>query len=130
MTHLSIDSQITFLNTRDLNITAQFYEEVIGFPLILDQGGCRIYESAPNAFLGFCERDVVTTECGVILTIVTQDVDRWYGHLKNAGVSIEKLPATNETYGIYHCFFRDPNGYLLEVQRFLDPNWSEPETDD
>jgi len=24
---------------------------------------------------------------------------------------------------IYHCFLRDPNGYLLEIQRFLDPAW-------
>ena len=24
---------------------------------------------------------------------------------------------------IYHCFLRDPNGYLIEIQRFLNPAW-------
>ena len=24
---------------------------------------------------------------------------------------------------IYHFFFRDPNGYMLEIQRFENPNW-------
>jgi hypothetical protein len=27
---------------------------------------------------------------------------------------------------IYHCFLRDPNGYLIEIQRFLDPAWPRP----
>ena len=33
-------------------------------------------------------------------------------------------PALNPEYGIYHCFLRDPNGYLVEIQRFLDPSWA------
>jgi hypothetical protein len=30
-------------------------------------------------------------------------------------------PAHSDTYRIYHCFLRDPNGYLVEFQRFDDP---------
>ncbi|OQY24133.1 MAG: hypothetical protein DRJ03_06405 [Chloroflexi bacterium] len=29
----------------------------------------------------------------------------------------------NPRYNIYHCFLRDPNGYLIEIQRFLDSAW-------
>lgn len=123
MTQLSIDAQITFLYTQDLTTTAEFYEAVMGFPLVLDQGGCRIYETAQNAYLGFCERTAATAETGVILTIVTDDVDLWYGRLEDADVRIDKAPAVNESYGIYHCFARDPNGYQIEIQRFLDPDW-------
>jgi catechol 2,3-dioxygenase-like lactoylglutathione lyase family enzyme len=123
MTHLSVDAQITFLNTRDLKVTATFYEEVMEFPLVLDQGGCRIYEAAPNAYLGFCERELVTSDAGIIFTIVTDEVDRWYERLVEAKIPIEKAPAINEVYGIYHCFARDPNGYRIEIQEFLDPNW-------
>jgi catechol 2,3-dioxygenase-like lactoylglutathione lyase family enzyme len=32
-------------------------------------------------------------------------------------------PAFNADFRIYHCFFPDPNGYLLEIQRFDDPAW-------
>lgn len=115
---------ITFLPTRDLTATAAFYEEVLGLPLVVDQGTCRIYRAAAAAYLGFCERTAVPEPPeAVILTLVTERVDDWAVRLRAAGVSFEKEPALNPLYGIYHAFFRDPNGYLLEIQTFLDPNW-------
>ena len=32
------------------------------------------------------------------------------------------------TIDIYHFFLRDPDGYLIEVQRFLDPAWPRDKT--
>ncbi len=60
---------------------------------------------------------------GVILTLVTENVDDWYRKLRDAGVEIKTAPAQDPQYNIYHFFFRDPNGYLLEIQRFHDPKW-------
>jgi len=117
------DAGIAFCYTRDLKRTAQFYEETMGLPLVLDQGGCRIYEVSPGAYFGFCEREEVGTGKGLILTFVTDDVDGWYERLSGRGVEFEKKPARNPEYNIYHCFLRDPNGYLLEIQRFEDPRW-------
>jgi catechol 2,3-dioxygenase-like lactoylglutathione lyase family enzyme len=120
------DQQVTFLYTTELDATSQFYEDVLGLPQVLDQGGCRIYRVADNAFLGFCShssagrRDDTT---GVVLTLVTDEVDQWYERLRAWGVAFESAPAHNPTYNIYHCFLRDPNGYLVEIQRFLDPAW-------
>jgi catechol 2,3-dioxygenase-like lactoylglutathione lyase family enzyme len=59
----------------------------------------------------------------VIFTIVTQEVDAWYEFLSHKGVIFEKPPSYNPQYKIYHCFVRDPNGYLIEIQRFEDPRW-------
>ena len=119
----TFDSQITFCYTRDLDGTAEFWEEKLGFRTVLDQGGCRIYQVAEKAFIGFCQRVETGTPDGVILTLVTEDVDGWHERLKNLGVPFEKEPALNPDYNIYHCFLRDPNGYLLEIQQFLDPTW-------
>jgi catechol 2,3-dioxygenase-like lactoylglutathione lyase family enzyme len=121
MTHASIDSQITFLYTRNLEETAHFYEQVIGLTLWRDQGVCRIYHVAGEAYIGFCTREdaKLGDEQQVIFILVTEDVDGWYITLKTRGVHFEKAPATNLKYNIYHCFFRDPNGYLIEIQRFL-----------
>jgi catechol 2,3-dioxygenase-like lactoylglutathione lyase family enzyme len=47
-------------------------------------------------------------------------VDGWYEHLSARGVAFEKPPQINPQYRIYHCFLRDPDGYLIEIQRFLD----------
>ncbi|MCL4829245.1 MAG: VOC family protein [Caldilinea sp.] len=117
--------QVTFLYTADLAATARFYEEIIGLPLVLDQGSCRIYRVSADGFLGFCQR-TGAAPTGVIVTFVTQDVDEWHMQLVARGVVFEKTPTFNTDYNIYHCFLRDPNGYLLEIQRFCDPAWPQP----
>jgi catechol 2,3-dioxygenase-like lactoylglutathione lyase family enzyme len=116
---------ITFLNTGDLVATAAFYENLLGLELVVDQGDCRIYRVSRESFLGFCRRENIPRQPqGVIFTFVSQDVDAWAEKLAANGVYFEKTPALDEKYGIYNCFFRDPNGYLLEIQRFLEPDWA------
>ena len=63
---------------------------------------------------------------GLILTLVTSEVDAWHQYLSDRGVGFEKPPSLNPQYDIYHCFLRDPNGYLIEIQRFNDPAWVGP----
>ena len=60
------------------------------------------------------------------LCLVTREVDEWYQKLRDRNVKFEKEPAYNPEYNIYHCFLRDPNGYLVEIQRFCDPAWPPP----
>ena len=124
MSRPPIEHYTTFLYTRDLQATSEFYEELMGLPLALDQGDCRIYRVAENGFLGFCEREEGPLDPGgVILTIITDEVDEWHAFLVEQGVTFEEEPAYNPKYHIYHCFLRDPNGYLVEIQRFDDPEW-------
>jgi len=125
MTRPGIDQQITFLYTRDLAATAHFYEKVLGLALVLDQGDCRIYRTSRDGYVGFCQRQAAPEEpVGLILTLVTLEVDAWYQYLSERGVAFEKPPALNAKYNIYHCFLRDPNGFLIEIQRFNDPGWA------
>lgn len=127
MVHPPTDQQITFLYTRDLETTAHFYNEIMGLPLKLDQGSCRIYQASQTSYIGFCERQDAPNEPPapglhqVILTFVTQEVDAWYDCLSRRGVVFEEPPSVNTEYNIYHCFLRDPNDYLIEIQRFLHP---------
>lgn len=123
--HAPFAQQVTFLFTSDLAATARFYEQTIGLPLVLDQGSCRIYRVSADGFVGFCQR-AGAAPTGVILTFVAEDVDGWFAQLVARGIVIEKAPAFNPDYNIYHCFLRDPNGYLLEIQRFCDPAWPQP----
>lgn len=124
MSHPTIDQQVTFLYTRDLESSARFYEEVLGLDLVLDQGSCRIYRISESGFLGFCQREEVPLPPkGIIFTLVTTAVDEWYEYLCARGVVFDNSPVLNSDYNIYHCFLRDPNGYVLEIQQFLDPAW-------
>jgi catechol 2,3-dioxygenase-like lactoylglutathione lyase family enzyme len=116
-------SGITFLKTRDLEATTEFYTKVLEFELALDQGKCRIFKICPNCFVGFCLTEGSTGSDEVILTIEVEDVDGICSYLVDQGVEIETAPRLNPYYNIYQMFLRDPNGYLLEIQRFLDPRW-------
>jgi Glyoxalase/Bleomycin resistance protein/Dioxygenase superfamily len=58
---------------------------------------------------------------------VTNDVDGTYSALRAKGVAFEET--TNSTYKICNCFFRDPDGYLLEIQKFLSPDWPRQRAD-
>lgn len=127
MPDLAFDQQVTFLYTKDLEQTAAFYEQILCLPLALDQGACRIYRVAADAFLGFCTKHKAEPNPqDVIITLVSQDVDGWYERLRSKGVTFQKPPAYNAQYNIYHCFLRDPNGYLLEIQRFHAAAWPAP----
>ena len=116
------DGYLTFGFTRDLDATARFYEGILGLPLALDQGSCRIWKACAGGYIGFCDREQPERE-GVILTLLSDDVEGWQTRLEAHGVAIEKPAQENATYGIVHLFCRDPNGYLVEIQRFLDPAW-------
>jgi catechol 2,3-dioxygenase-like lactoylglutathione lyase family enzyme len=118
-----VSDQITFLYVEDLERSHGFYCEVLGLPLALDQGSCRIYRVLPGAYLGICERPGQVAPGGLIVTLVSPDVDAWHDRLVAHGVAVEKAPQVYEAYAVYHAFYRDPDGHLVEIQRFLDPAW-------
>ena len=114
---------VTFIYVEDIEASSKFYQDILGLNLALDQGGCRIYQITPSAFIGICTGKKVTDRNGVILTLVSDDLENWSIHLQKQGVRIEKKPTYNEKYDITHLFCRDPDGYLVEIQVFHDPNW-------
>ena len=121
MTQAGFDQVVTFLHAADLERTTHFYADLLDLPLVRDQATCRIFRAAPQAYLGFCTHLEAPHPQGVILTLVTADVDGWYARLKAGGVEFVQPPAHNPKYQITHCFFKDPDGHLLEIQRFDQP---------
>lgn len=113
---------ITFLHANDLHATRHFYNEVLGLPISRDQGTCLIFGVTETAFLGFCEHITPINEGRkVILTLVTDKVDKWYTTIKNQGLNVISEPKHNPKFMIYHFFLKDPDGYWIEIQRFDDP---------
>jgi catechol 2,3-dioxygenase-like lactoylglutathione lyase family enzyme len=113
------DAQITFLSVADLARSADFYGGVLGLELARDQGACLIYRVAGDGYLGLCDH-LAPVPGGVIVTLVTDDVDGWAERLTAAGHEVEG-PAGNERFALYHLFVRDPDGHLVEIQRFDEP---------
>ena len=118
------DQLVSFLRVADLDRSARFYAGVLGLEEVLDQGACRIFRAAPDAFIGICaHRGAPRDPSAVITTFVTDDIEGWHDRLVAAGAVVVAAPAYSERFAVTHFFFRDPDGYLLEVQRFHDPAW-------
>ena len=126
MNDANVNAQITFLFVSDLRRSAAFYEDIMGMSLVKDQGSCRIYRLAGSeAYLGICEREQAEANGDtLIFTLVTSEVDAWYQRITSRGWACDNPPGTNQRYKIYHFFLRDPDGYKLEIQRFLDDDWN------
>jgi catechol 2,3-dioxygenase-like lactoylglutathione lyase family enzyme len=121
----TIKEQITFIYVAELETSRKFYEEILGFELVVDQGSCRIVRSAEGGYLGYCEKGGGEVQhSDLIITLVSDDVDQWYTFLVEQKVDILEPPRVNPDYQIYHFFFHDPDGYKIEIQRFLDPSWN------
>jgi catechol 2,3-dioxygenase-like lactoylglutathione lyase family enzyme len=121
---MTFDAQITFLFVADLERSHRFYAETLGLPLALDQGSCRIYRVSDGAYLGMCARPGSVSPDGIIVTLVSPDVVGWHDRLVAAGAPCERPPTRNDEYLVFHAFYRDPDGHLVEIQEFLDPRWT------
>ena len=115
----SFDSQITFLYVADLARSAEFYGATLRLELARDQGACLIYRVNENAYLGVCDHRPPDPG-GTIITLVADDVDGWAAELAAAGHVVDG-PTANPRFALYHCFVRDPDGHLVEIQRFDEP---------
>jgi catechol 2,3-dioxygenase-like lactoylglutathione lyase family enzyme len=122
----SITEFITFIYVADLSRSRQFYEDILGFDLVLDQGLCRIVRvSGSDGLLGYCSREGRSGgDQNMILTLVTQQVDDWYKYLVDQGITISEPPQINPGFNIYHFFLNDPDGYKWEIQEFLNSDWN------
>lgn len=117
------EQAVCFFYTADLQATEQFYRTTLGLPLALDQGACKIFQVSSDGFIGFCTHREPGPTDGVIITLATSEVEEVYERLRAQGVVFEKPLAYNERFRITNAFLRDPNGYLVEIQRFEDPAW-------
>jgi len=127
----AIRSQITFLYYHDLEPIEPFYGEVLGLDLVEDQGWAKVYAigenaNGGNAFVGIVAGERAfhqpRDENAVLLTLVVDDVDGWYVRLRDSGTNLLTEVEEVESIQVHGFFLKDPGGYTLEIQQFLDPD--------
>ena len=120
--HPPVLQTVTWVYTEDLHGTCRFYAKMLGLELVKDEGAARIYRGSTDGCIGVCEAigGRVVEPRGTMITLVTDDVDGWYARLEAAGAKTHGPPEVVEQFGIYAFVAEDPNGYLIEFQRFLD----------
>ena len=111
---------ITFLYYRDLNRAETFYRDVLGLPLVIDQGFAKIFRLADGAHVGLVDEakgmnNWQEDKC-VQLCLRVEDMDAWHDWARLEGLSDLSRLFVNDTIGIRAFVFRDPEGYQIEVQ--------------
>lgn len=128
MTKPPFEQNMTFFYSDAMEETSAFFRDKLGLPQVLDQGVCHIFQVSPTGFLGVCnKKDRPRGTKGVMFTFLTDDLDRDYKILSERGVVFDAPPSGLGSGKVYSVFFKDPNGYMLELQEFRDPDWVYPD---
>ncbi len=126
MTPPAHTSQITFLYFQNLKAPARFFEEILQFQPVDDQGFAKIYRAAEGAFIGIVDdrhgHHKPKDESAVLISLTAEDVTGWHDYLKERGVKILAPVKIHEQAHVESCFFEGPGGYSFEIQRFLNPD--------
>ncbi len=119
-----VTEQVVFFYYSDLAEVAEFYETIMGFKETFALDWVKIYQTTGNSSIGIVDEKKGflkgATEKPVMLSFVTDDVDRWYRYLEGKGVKILSVPADNTETRIRAFVFKDPGGYSLEFFEWLD----------
>lgn len=111
---------ITFFYYRDLPAAMRFYEGILGLPLTIDQGWCKIYQICPGAHVGLVDETRGMNRWAAIkpvqLCVRVTDVENWYAYARSVGVKNLSELFVNEELGIRAFVFKDLEGYQIEIQ--------------
>ncbi len=114
---------ITWLYYRDLSKAIKFYEDVMGFKMVVDQGWSKIYRVSGDGYLGLVDgahgHHRANNIKPVIFCLNVTDADAWYTRVQKAGVEIEEKLQESQRLRIRVFMFRDPEGYVVEIQQSL-----------
>ncbi len=129
----ALRGSVVFLYSDDVARSRQFWGADLGLPLVADKesvvffklphagGSLAVVKQGVSAAATppVCARDAGKDV--VMVCLLTDDVDGWSARLEGAGHHLDQPPRQNERFGIKNALLRSPEGYLVEIQQFLDP---------
>lgn len=122
MDDFGIRASNLFLYYRDLKAASQFYSNMLGLELLASYDNADIFRIAADSYLilvdaakGMHTADEPKT---VALALLTDQLDEWYAHLKRHKVPVkyDYKPKVGNAHDGFVMI--DPEGYLLEFERF------------
>ncbi len=112
-----------FYYYQDLDGSWDFYSRILGFETVADYGFAKILRVAPASFLTLVDEKRGMHDASepksVTLAVVTQEVEGWWAYLSAQGVTMRSPMGETGTGRPHDGFVAvDPEGYLLEFERF------------
>jgi predicted enzyme related to lactoylglutathione lyase len=123
MSNYDVKGLIPWLYYKNLEKAIDFYENIMGFTLEVDQGWSKIYKIRDGAYIGLVDGEKgyhrPSDTKPVIICLNVYDADAWYDKLTSKGIKIEEKPKESERLKIKVFMLKDPEGYVLEIQESL-----------
>jgi catechol 2,3-dioxygenase-like lactoylglutathione lyase family enzyme len=121
---LGFKATVVWFYYKDMAGIQSFYEDVLGFDLIVDQGWAKIYPIGPTGYFGLVDESRgmhnFTETKAVTLSIITDDVDGWYEYTKTHDAVEMRSEEISDTERYRAFVAYDPGGYYLEWDIFKD----------
>ena len=121
---LNLQANLVFFYYKDIPAAQEFYENVLGLELVVEQEFTKIYQVSPTSFVGLVDEKRglhrASESKAVTLSFITEQIDEWYQYLLRKGVKMHRPlhdATAHPTRGFVAC---DPEGYFLEFERFLE----------
>ena len=122
-----IDEQITMLyySADDFEKAVRFYGGALQLEATYNDEWVKIYKLNDGAFIGVVKDSEngfhkPNADSAVMVSIVSKNVDDWYGAILNAkNIKIEKEIYNNQSAPIRAFLIRDPGGYTVEFFQWV-----------
>ena len=104
---------------------SNFYNSVMGFQRVVDQGWAMIHKSSPSGFIGPVDgargMHTWTRDKAVMVSLLTTDIDGWFARirdeedftLRDDEIGVESRAGARVFVG------QDPDGYFIEFDEFF-----------
>ena len=119
-----IDFNITFISFVDLPRAVDFYENVMGFSMLIDQGVCKIYQASLTGYVGLVDDEKgfikAATTKSTILCFQVPDADAWHEFIQSKEIEIYREIKDNIEAKLRCFWIKDTEDHIIEIQSALD----------
>lgn len=119
---LGFKATVVWFYYKDMTAIQRFYEDVLGFDLVADQGWAKIYRIGPTGYFGPVDEQRgmhnYTEKKAVTLSFITGDIDGWYRYVSGHGAIQMRSQDVSDTERYRAFVGYDPEGYYLEWDVF------------
>ncbi len=126
---LLVQATVLWLYYEDVPAIEDFWEELLGVDLMVDQGWAKVYQASPTGFIGPVDGSrglhTATEDKAVTVSFFTDDVAAWLDRARTLGLDLRTPELTDESGRVSVFVGYDPEGYFLEWDTFLDVEGNE-----
>lgn len=121
---LGFKATVIWMYYKDLEGIQRFYEDVMGFDMVVDQGWAKMYATSPTGFVGPVDgakgMHSWTEKKAVTISFLTENVDNWFAYLKDQETFELRHQEVLKESMVRVFVGYDPEGYFLEFDTFLE----------